>query len=196
MARRLDILPIIHDAADLGSAAESVRNRMGEAAWQERQSQIGAFWDAVKQWADTVDPQGLFIYQDGLPLDAPVDRVIADIAAKGSRNHILLSELAASGAVIIGTEDPALLVEELTLARAAADAVAAGRLPDPRHETKARSLLERRDRFIAARIGETLPQNSRGALLIGLLHSVERYLPTDIETSFPIGRPRGSRAAS
>ena len=194
MARTLDIIPVLHNEADLGSVAASVRHRMGEAAWAERQHAIEAFWQAVTKWAAKQDPIGLRVYQDGLPVTDEAARIVRELAAKGSTNHQVVSSLITRGGELVGTESPELLVSEYELAKGAAEAAAAGRLPDPRHEARQRTLLEQRDRFIAGRIDETLPSGGRGMLFIGLLHSVEPHLPDDIETRRPLEPPSAKAA--
>ncbi|MEM7622237.1 MAG: hypothetical protein AAF235_03440 [Planctomycetota bacterium] len=200
MPRTLDIVPILHAEADMGSLAAQLRARMGDAAYEQRQAELNRFWDGLASWASNVAAEGLHVFQDALPvIEEPASpsplQMVRELAAKGSANHAIIARLATRGATIHGTEDPALLLEEYSLAKAAADAAVANRLPDPRHETRARAVLERRDRYIAARIAQTLPEDAQGVLFLGLLHSVERYLPDDIETRHPVGKP-SRRAAS
>lgn len=188
--RTLDIIPILHDATDLGSVAGVLRVRVGDEAFTRRQSMIREFWESVRGYARGVDDAArLVVYQDGLPAVPEAPRIVADLAQRGSANHRLLADLIAAGATVEGTEDPALLVKEYELARSAAEAFGKGQNPDPRHEQRARAVLEERDRFIAARIAQTLPTHSRGLLLIGLLHRVEAYLPDDMIVKHPMGRP-------
>jgi hypothetical protein len=61
-----------------------------------------------------------------------------------------------------------------------------------------RSLLERRDRYIATRISETLGTGDTGIVFLGFLHSLERLLARDIRLQYPFGRraPRGKLGAS
>ena len=42
------------------------------------------------------------------------------------------------------------------------------------------ALIQKRDRFMAERIGRTLQPGEVGILFIGVLHSVQRYLARDI----------------
>ena len=89
----------------------------------------------------------------------------------------------ARGAALVGTESPALLLEEYELAqqllmRLAADDAGG---PTGQHQHLSALVLERRDRFIAGRVGETLKAGEVGLIFLGLLHTLERFLPRDIE---------------
>ena len=187
--RQLFIIPIIHGEADLGSMAASVRARFDQATWSARQEAIDAWWDIVAHWMRQL-PGGssqrrladLQVYQDGMPVDAPVGQIVNRLASGGSRNHMLLAEIADLGATIEGTESPELLLRELEMIKAASERL--GR--DPRAEQRARGLLEQRDRFIGERIGTTLRAGGRGVLLIGVAHKVDPFLPPDVSVYRPV----------
>jgi len=190
MTRRLFIIPIVHAEADLGGLADALRETSGDRAWQDKRAAVDAAWERIAEWAAGFDAAGARIYQDGLPADDAAPRIVADLASRGSRNHQIVAGLMARGASLVGTEDPALLLREYEIAKAAADAIAAGREPDLGDAGRPEALLARRDRFIADRILATLPPGQRGVLFIGLLHEVERVLNKDIEAVYPLGRPR------
>ena len=50
-------------------------------------------------------------------------------------------------------------------------------------------LLERRDKFIAQRINETLGPGEVGIIFLGMLHELEPWLAKDIQVVYPVGRP-------
>jgi hypothetical protein len=52
------------------------------------------------------------------------------------------------------------------------------------------TLLEKRDRFVAERINQTLSAGESGILFLGLLHESAKYLDSDIEVVYPLGLPR------
>lgn len=188
MTRTLEIIPILHTEADLGGLADALRERVGEAAWQQRQQVIAAFWQSVSRWAAALsDLDGVLVYQDALPSDGEPMQIVRQLAGRGSANHAILLDLAERGARLIGTEDPALLIREVELAREAAEGRA-----DHRHEFRSRRVLELRDRAIAERIDCTLTPGGRGILFIGMIHAVEGVLPADIEVRHPLGRTRPS----
>ncbi len=69
----------------------------------------------------------------------------------------------------MGTESPSLLLAVYKL-------LGSGQ----RNEAEAARLLEQRDRFVAARIGEMLAEDEAGLLFMGALHHVANYLPERI----------------
>ncbi len=182
--RPLIYVPIIHSEADLGGVGQEVRRHFEEAlgadAWTRRYASVEAMWDGLRtkllalplSWAHTR------LYQDGLPVCGWEHPIVRDLAAQGSRNHLLLAELMERGATLMGTEDPALLVEEYRrielLTRAAKQAE-----PAPAAEELKRSgeeILRRRDSFIAHRIDTTVQEGETGLLFLGLIHRVDELL--------------------
>jgi hypothetical protein len=172
--RSLIYVPVLHSAGDMGSLA-SVIPRPTEYG-----AQVARYWDAVeaefhamrRRW------QEVRVYQDGLPDTRPdiVARIVADV---DSPNYRLLRWLAGQEAMVVGTEDPVLLQEEYELLKASVTDEAARQA----YAARAAGLLESRDRYIATRIGDTLPSASTGVLFIGLQHEVARFLPPDIQVT-------------
>ena len=143
-------------------------------------AQVGRYWDAVeadframrRRW------QEVRVYQDGLP-DTRADIVARIVADVDSPNYRLLRWLASQEAMVIGTEDPILLQEEYELLKASVTDEAARQA----YAARATGLLESRDRYIATRIGDTLPSAGTGVLFVGLQHQVTKILPPDIEVT-------------
>jgi hypothetical protein len=189
VTRSLSIIPIVHTEADLGQLAGHLRARIGEEAWADKQHAVGEIWRRIAEWCDETDAEGLRLFQDGLPDDPSAPRIVADLAASGSVNHRILEAMIGRGAQLVGTEDPRLLLREYEIAKAAAEAIDAGRRPDPRDAQRSATLLERRDQYIARRIDETLGGTDRGVLFIGMLHDVAPKLPGDIRIDYPLGEP-------
>lgn len=200
MSRSLSIIPIVHSEADLGQLAGRLREQVGEQAWADKQRAVTEVWSQIQDWARGIDATDLHIYQDGLPADdatpGGAERIVRDLANQGSVNHTILEALLDAGAILVGTEDPTLLLREYEIAKAAADAIANGRHPDPRDQQRSATLLERRDRFIADRIDATLPGSGRGVLFIGMLHDVASKLADDIQPIHPLGRPKPERRSA
>ena len=124
-----------------------------------------------------------------MPICQHEQEIVSELAESGSRNHRLLLQLQSRGARVMGTESPELLVEEYQLAKAslafgvtAEDASRQRQLRD--------TVLEKRDRFIADRINVTLGDGETGILFIGMLHSLSRFLDSDIRVAYPLGLPR------
>lgn len=176
--RVLNIVPIVHSAADLGSLAP--------AEAPDRAAVVAAFWQAVQQRLAPLfaAAAGLHLYQDGLPRCGREAEIVADLAAQGSVNHAILAAFLERGATLHGTESGPLLVEELALHRAAA---APDTVPDP---DRLAELLVARDRFIAARIDQTLPPGATGLVFLGALHDLPPHLAPDITVAWPVTRVR------
>ena len=169
--RSLIYVPVLHSPGDMGSLAGVIPRPADYGA------QVGRYWDAVeadframgRRWDE------VRVYQDGLPDTRPdiVARIVADV---DSPNYRLLRWLDGQGAMVVGTEDPVLLQEEYELLKASVTDEAARQA----YAARATGLLASRDRYIATRIGDTLPSAGAGVLFIGLQHEVERILPPDI----------------
>lgn len=182
--RPLIYVPIIHSEADLGGLGQEVRRHfeevLGADAWTRRYASVDAMWDGLRSkllalplpWARTR------LYQDGLPVCGWELPIVRDLAAQGSRNHLLLAELMERGATLMGTEDPALLVEEyrrierltVTVKQESSAAVAA------EIKSSGEEILRRRDAFIAHRIDSTVQEDETGVLFLGLIHRVDELL--------------------
>jgi hypothetical protein len=189
--RTLHIVPVIHTEADLGALAERVRATtdaaLGEGAADKKAESVDKLWDAIETWCDALDvaPPGTRtraicrLYQDGLPVCGKEMPIARDLAAQGSRNHALLVALAQRGAVLMGTEDAELVLEEYQITKTALEH---GDRPD---EERLRDLLLRRDRAIAARIDQTLRPGEAAVCFVGMLHDVAEHLPLSIKTEAP-----------
>ncbi|MDX2147643.1 MAG: hypothetical protein SFZ23_08990 [Planctomycetota bacterium] len=195
LERLLYYIPIVHAEADLGSLAGAARERVGAADWSKRQDALARDWIGIERWATLVPipPNGLLVFQDGLPVCGPEMRdaagkpgelrIVEEMAARGSPNGRILMTLVDRGATLMGTESPELLLRELEAAKAK---LASGRTTPP-DETSS-SLLRERDAFIARRINKSLKGGSAGVLLIGAMHDVAPLLDDDIRVEHPIDR--------
>lgn len=195
VGRKLLYIPILHSSADLGSLSETLKKaylaRYGPHKWQEHVRKIEEFWDLVTRRVLSlpVHFRWVKIYQDGLPCCGRELDIVREVAAKGSKNHRLLLQLASRGAILVGTEDPELLLEEYRLLNTTGE----GTQPEAQQEPA--DLMLKRDAFIARRIAETLDGGETGLLFIGALHQVGKLLPADIQVTylFPPISGRGQR---
>jgi hypothetical protein len=191
--RTLIHIPIVHTREDMGNLNEAVQiatvQQLGVKAWRHKLRAIDERWTDIEQ---VVEQPGLSfdkvrLYQDGLPVCGREVEIIKELANKGSRNHRLLLRLIENGASVMGTESSELLREEYenvvqSLGSRRARSIPGARgLPVRGDEP----LLKRRDRFIAARINETLRSGETGILFLGMLHSVEGLLDEDIRVIHP-----------
>ena len=184
--KRLIVIPIIHNAADLGSLAESVRahyvQRFGPAVWDQRQRAVRDLWQGIRRAIDALhlDYRRVRIYQDGLPVCGKEEPILQELAEAGSLNHQLVRELLGRGAVLVGTEDPQLLIREYQLQRRRLGAAANEEAPSSLHgqgapaaSDEAAEILAARDRFMAERIAATLPDGQTGLFFLGAAHRLD-----------------------
>lgn len=187
--RRLFWVPVIHTPADLGSLSESVRHlhvqAFGKGRWDHRIRKIEEIWDRIRASIDALNLEWtkVRLYQDGLPCCGKEADIVRDLARAGSQNHQILLDLMARGASLTGTESTELLLEEYELARQMLAAANSGhaRRDAQRQQELSKVLLERRDRFIAERIEQTLAAGETGLLFLGMLHQIEGRVSPGIE---------------
>jgi len=195
-SRTLIYFPIVHTQADMGALQKSVAratlDKSGRAGLARKTAAIDQIWTEIEAAIDALalSFDRVRLYQDGLPVCGREAEIVTELAQAGSRNHQLLLRLMAQGAVLMGTEEGDLLVQEYQLARQSlttrpprAAAVAASR------RALSEALLQRRDQFMARRINETLKNGETGILFLGMLHSLERHLHPDVLVIYPL---RGS----
>jgi hypothetical protein len=188
----------VHTDADMGSLRQPLeklkmstggKQGLARGTWLANKT-----WDEIERVVDQLPrPAGTVrIYQDGLPVCGNEQRVIAELAEAGSRNHRLIQRLVGQGAIPMGTESAELLLEEYELAVAslAPRGLRSALRSAGREKALGESLLDRRDRFIGARINSTLADGETGILFLGLLHAVERHLDRDITVVHPTCSPQ------
>jgi len=186
--RKLFYIPIIHTSADMGSLSKAVTergiNQLGENIWSEHVATVHKFWDSIADYCASLPAGGMKIYQDGLVADGEIGaKIVAAGAQAGSRNYEIVQELVRRGAQIVRTEDFRLVLEERNrlLAIVQTQTFGAKILALFKYRLIKRRLLNRRDEFIARRIGETLSDGETGILFIGADHRVQPNLPNDIK---------------
>lgn len=193
--RTLYYIPIIHTAADMGTLGAQVQgaklSALGRQGLARNAAVVEKLWEEIESALAGLPfaAGSVRVYQDGLAVCGHEQKIVAELAGAGNRNHALLLKLQAQGATLMGTESPELLVEEYQLAVAAfaprATAGAAIRRKEL-HDT----LLDKRDRFIADRIDGTLGVGESGVLFVGMLHKVAMHLNPGIKVVYPLGPPR------
>jgi hypothetical protein len=165
--------------------------------------QVVRFWDELRSAIQrlSLDFTQLVVYQDALPVvpghQSGLElKIVHELAAVGSANHLLLEWLIEQGATLKGTESAELLVAEYTLVR---KSIGLADASQPLSEDGSESedtiadqladLLTSRDQFIAERIDKTLLPNQTGIIFLGMLHHLEKWLPDDVHVKYPMGRP-------
>ena len=186
--RTLIYIPIIHSSADLGSLAKDVAKRgiagVGQEVWNEHQKTVEGFWDVILLYFNSIDELGLKIYQDGMVADGEIGvKIVEEGVKSGSKNYELIAELIKNGAILVKTEDFSLVKEERDrlLAIIGAKSVRQKLIAYAKYKFIKNRLLNKRDKFIAQRINETLKEGERGIIFIGAFHNLKRWLPRDIQ---------------
>jgi DUF917 family protein len=193
VVRTLVYIPIIHTQADMGALGALLQrikaSRVGPERLKESAKRVDEMWDEIERTVECLPVVAgkVRVYQDGLAVCGHESQIVRELADAGSRNHQLLVRLQERGAILMGTESPELLIEEYQLATASLHSAASG--SHRRQEQLGRTLLEKRDRFIAGRINSTLQHGETGILFVGMLHSVQRYLERNFEIRYPIKAP-------
>src|SRR3990170_993749 len=199
--RTLIYIPIIHTQSDMGALAGAIRRlsieKLGHQEWERSVKAIDQLWTIIHETIEKLDlpyPQ-VRLYQDGMPNCGREVQIVSDLAKAGSPNHQLLLFLMGKGATLMGTESPELLLEEYQLVQQVLSAQGLEEVErvQARQESLSQVLLERRDRYIAERIIESLGEGETGILFLGILHSLEEKIAKDIQVNYPILRPAHSK---
>jgi hypothetical protein len=185
--KTLYYVPVIHTSADLGSLGKAVSQRgeagLGTEPWQEHLRVVNGFWDAVTRYFLSLNVAGMKLYQDGMVAEGDVGAAIVAAGAEaGSKNYLLVQDLMNRGAILVKTEDLHLVKEELDRLVQVTRAQSAARklVAFAKYRLVRDRLLHKRDRFIAARIAESLAPGETGILFIGAYHDVRAELPKGI----------------
>ena len=117
--RSLIYVPIIHSLADMGSMVNELREksilRLGENAWQNHTKTITGYWDAIESWCSNpgLKISGMKIYQDAMFVDDGMAmNILAEWVRSGSRNSAVVVNLLSRGAILVKTEDFAMVKAE------------------------------------------------------------------------------------
>jgi len=194
--RKLIYIPIIHTEEDMGSMAGDMKQiyirHYGATRWRRHVNTVNAVWEGIKQKILdlNLDYARVKIYQDGLPLCGREIEIMEDVARLGSHNYNIIKELVKNGAVLIGTEDPKLLIEEYTFYKKIIEIPDIEQRNEAMQKAKKRrnELLAERDKFIAGRIKDTIGANETGLLFLGIEHEANKYIAVDIKVEYLIYR--------
>lgn len=185
--KKLLYIPIIHMEADMGSMAAIIdkgsSQMCGKERWNQHKKTVSGFWDSIANFFARFTAPSLKIYQDGLMVEGGFGKkIVEEGAMKGSKNHKIVLELMERGATIMRTEDPSLLKEEYdSLVRLSQNKSFVEKIPAYiGYRSRKNLLLDKRDKFIAERINETLQDKEVGVLFIGVYHNVLSRISKDI----------------
>lgn len=187
--RTLLYVPIIHTNADLGSLAKNLNDSaisgLGEIFWIRHTEIVNSFWDAIKKYFDSLDTvSDLKIYQDGLVADAEIGiKIVEEGIKSGSKNYEIVAGLIKRGAVLMKTEDLALVKKEydklikITKVKSKTMKI----LGFLKYKLTKHVLINKRDKYIASQINKTLQNGGTGILFIGAQHNVKKWIDRDIQ---------------
>ena len=179
--RKLIYVPIIHTQTDMGTLSprleeEYIKKFSGDK-WLKHRQTVEKLWTEIERRLNQLKTPIHKVYQDGLPICGRELELTTELANRGGRNHQIILQLVKQGAELLGTEDPKLLKEEYnTITKN----LGQGESPREDYKKVVRENLEKRDRFIAQRINETLLPGETGVLFMGLLNQVHTKLAKDI----------------
>ncbi len=185
--KKLDVIPIIHTNSDMGSIgpvlSEASSIALGEELWGKHQEIVAGFWESIARFFKSEDVIATKIYQDGMVGDG-LDglKIVNEGVRFGSVNYEIISGLLGRGAILIKTEDIALVQREYNYIKKITSAKSPRERDTfaSRYKLAQHKLLEDRDNFIARTIESTLKEGDRGVLFIGAYHDVLSKLPVDI----------------
>ena len=155
----------------------------GKEHWNRHKKAVSGFWDSIANFFDLLDASNLKIYQDGLMIDGGLGKkIIEEGARKGSKNHKIVRKLMEKGAKIMKTEDLSLLKEEYNslIKLSQTKSFLEKMVAYIGYKLRKDPLMEKRDKFIAERINETLRDEEVGVLFIGAYHNVLPRISKDI----------------
>ena len=168
-------------APALGEGATAV---LGQELWQKHKEIVSGFWDSVARFFDSLDGNGFKVYQDGMVADGTEGlRIVREGIALQSENYEIIGKLLERGAILVKTEDLALVRQEHAYITkiVGSKSLKGKEIAALRYKLAQSKLLRQRDDFIARRIKETLSEEEPGILFIGAYHDVIPKLPQDIE---------------
>jgi len=171
----------------MGTISSTIDKRSAEVCgrqrWEKHKQTVTTFWDHIEGYFKKPDARNLKIYQDGLMADGELgQKIIREVAGQGSRNYRIVLDLINNGGEIRKTEDIALLKEEYAriLKLAQSKSLWERTTAYIGYKVHKDQLMEKRDRFIAKTINETLKEEEKAVLFIGAFHDVLPHFASDI----------------
>lgn len=195
--RTLIYIPIIHTDPDLGSLASDVEEKalklLGKR-WREHERIVRRYWKEISKYfsarggsafgRENRKVKGVKIFQDGLPVEGKGAQTIVDkLARTGSPNYRLLKRLSDQGAILLKTEDAALLKKEYQITKdlVAKKSLLSTILAFLNYKLRKGRLLKARDDYIAKQIDHQLGEGETGFCFLGAYHEVLPRLTKDIK---------------
>ncbi len=185
--RTLLIAPVLHISVEMDTiqrlATKKGNSSLGTKLSEQHRQTISGYWENLSNCLKEIPIEGLKIYQDGMPTDGDAAKQITEEAVKnGSENYRIVAELLGRGAEIMLTEDFQLVKREKELLLGFSGSSNAIKKLGVylKYWFRKKSLMKKRDEFIANRINKTLDGDEKGILFIGVTHNLISRLPQDL----------------
>ncbi len=177
--RTLLIAPVLHISVEMDTiqrlATKKGNSSLGTKLSEQHRQTISGYWENLSNCLKEIPIEGLKIYQDGMPTDGDAAKQIIEEAVKnGSENYRIVAELLGRGAEIMLTEDFQLVKREKELLLGFSGSSNAIKKLGVylKYWFRKKSLMKKRDEFIANRINKTLDGDEKGILFIGELPTI------------------------
>lgn len=189
--RRLIYVPMLHAQADAERTAGVVlktRKTPAELRLAKEQAAAAAMWQgiAAKLTGLNLVWNQVRIYQDGTPVCGNEAALAARLAKSGNPNFSFILELLQKGAILEGTEDMDLLIQEYDLLNGLLRTVTDPKALHAEYQKASRELLVVRDQFIFNRITATLQEGETAVVFMGVMHRLDKLLEKDFLVSYVI----------
>lgn len=185
--RTLLVAPVLHISVEMDTiqrlATKKGNSSLGTKLSEQHRQTIFGYWEALSNCLKEFPVEGLKIYQDGMPTDGDAAKQIVEEAVKnGSENYRIVAELLGRGAEIMLTEDFQLVKREKELLQGFSRSSNAIKKLGVylKYWFLKKSLMKKRDQYIADRINQTLKDDERGVLFLGVSHNLLPMLPQDL----------------
>jgi hypothetical protein len=192
--RRLVYVPILHAQKDSGHTA-TILSKTGKptSIRGKTNTESSAVDDMWKGIAAKIGELNLpwnrtRIYQDGTPVCGNESALAERLAESGNPNYSLILDLIKRGAILEGTEDLDLLMQEYDLLNKLLTKHSNRQALQAEYQEKSRALLAVRDQFIFNRITSTLQEGETPIVFMGVMHRLDKMLEKDFLVSYVIYR--------
>lgn len=183
--RILYYVPILHNPADFGNISDKVQKKgkemVGEEGWKRHLETINGFWNSIKSF-EFDNTKKLKIFQDSFCAEPnQAERIVQELAEKGSRNYQVIKGLMEKGAVLLKTEDIVLVKKEADLVKNLINSknIFSKIINYLKYKLEKGLLLRNRDEFISKTINNVLGEDETGLLFLGAFHNVLPLLEKD-----------------
>ncbi len=184
--RRLIYIPIIHTEKDLGSLAHDIEKRSRKvvkaSSFREHKRIVNNYWDEIDRYWQKRQVSGFKVFQDGIAANGMLgQKIVNDLARKGSTNYKIIKQLVKRGAILTKTEDADLIKKEYFLTKELSErkSLFGSLFSLLRYKLGKGRLLTKRDDYIARRIDENLQEGETGICFLGVYHKMIQKLPPD-----------------